>query len=185
MVVDNPYHAWATLCFHLGPKKKNLEVDCLCDSTCNLYSMLWGSSYKDKNATRRFTSTKQDCAYFFFFFFYLRLRIFLASCSHLSIMHASYFSNFGIENEFSALIFAYFPPLMGFKDIGQPFLSLGICVFFSRQVSRSSTVNCPPTQWAGSLIIHCHRLKSRFEKRNSSYVFKTRNFSQCVYGSVW
>ena len=45
-------------------KKKNLVVDCLRDSTCNLYSMLWGSSYKDKNATRRFTSTKQGCAYF-------------------------------------------------------------------------------------------------------------------------
>ena len=26
MVVDNPYHAWATLCFHLEPKKKTWKL---------------------------------------------------------------------------------------------------------------------------------------------------------------
>ena len=67
-------------------------------------------------------------------------------------MHATNkFSNFGIENEFSALIFAYFPPHMGFKVIGQPLLSLGICAFFSRQTSRSSTVHLHNKR--GSVII--------------------------------
>ena len=76
-------------------------------------------------------------------------------------MHASYFSNFGIENEFSALIFAYFPPLKGFKDIGQPLLSLGICAFFSRQVSRST--------------VHLHNVRDPMVYLDIAYFVETEN----------
>jgi hypothetical protein len=111
------------------------------------------------------SSSKRGCTYFWQ----------AASFKHF----ARYFSHLSIEKDFLALIFAYFPPLKGFKVIGQPLLSLGICAFFSRQVSRSSTVHLHNEggviisgrkdrmkDWCRDKITHLYPLVSRCKKTN-------------------